>query len=119
MKDRYVLLLCYSSIPIGIDYRLAISQQYMPAVAVASRSRNLIPDRIISLSEPVTHISRQPIDQMAITTEIGIVLKSVRQRKISTKLLLLRLYLMVRMGTCLTHFRGMMCSKTQLFTSAM
>ena len=52
-------------------------------------------------------------------TEIGIVLKSVRQRKISTKLLLLRLYLMVLMGTCLTHFRGMMCSKTQLSTSVM
>ena len=40
---------------------------------------------------------RQPIDQMTITTEIGMVLKSLRQRKISTKLLLVRLYLMVLM----------------------
>ena len=35
---------------------------------------------------------RQPIDQVTIPSEMGIALKCLRQRKISIKLLLLRLY---------------------------
>ena len=43
------------------------------------------------------YICRQPIDQVTIPSEMGIALKCLRQRKISTKLLLVRLYLMVLM----------------------
>ena len=46
----------------------------------------------LSCDSEIKMQTRQPIDQMAITTEIGIVLKCLRQRKISIKLLLLRLY---------------------------
>ena len=55
----------------------------------------------------VSYTCRQPREQADIFLDIHFFLKSLRQRKISIKLLLVRLYRLLFCaynGTCLTHF---------------